>query len=812
MFAGAVMADDVPAGGALSSGYGYDAEGRLTTVNLPKGTGQVDARQNGHTYDTLGRRLSSTLAAPAAGASAPVVGYGHDGLDQLRSVTDPRKVPTTYETNGLGNTTSQASRDSGTTGATYYPDGLLWTRTDQRSKKSTFEYDDLGRVSKISVTGSKASVFEYDGVYVGGPTPPDTNSAGRLSKITDESGSTTYTHNGLGRVVSKTQVVSHGGGDHTFVLGQTWGDTGNAVGKLKALTLHSKAQLNYTYDKGGRVQGITLNPVLANGTGTDLGKTIPLLSNVGYTGLNQVSAWKWGSAMAYSRGFDTNGTGRLVSYPLGDPSGQGKAAGMVRTLGYDDAGRIRSYTHTRADGQTKPTFDQSFDVDGLDRVTQQNLQGSSYGYEYDASDNRTSQTVGGRRLANDIAANSNRLMKERAPGDVTISFEYDLAGNLKSDGTTTYTHGGRGRLSAVSSGGSTVNYLYNAFEQRVVKFDAPTAGVAGKVPGGARYYMYDEQGHPIGEYDANGNPVYEVVYLNDTPVAVITQTRTGSGNTLNVKTNVSYIYADHIDTPRVVVRSSDHAIQWRWDQAEAYGNTPPNDNPNSLGAFVFNLRFPGQLFDAESNLVYNHHRYYDASTGRYVQSDPIGVAGGINTYAYVGASPVSALDPSGLARIVGYPSFGPKFGGPPSKEYQDWYKRFSLPLDNMLDAVQRRIAGLCQNDRDRLQKEFDEWVVSADPFIDDPIKRIKQGWGITKGNSTTFSRRFFLIDPGERPTQLYVGWHEFRHTMPGNASIVDPPGGLGDVLSGHAERVPSEMDADAFADWFDTPKTCGCPK
>jgi RHS repeat-associated protein len=115
-----------------------------------------------------------------------------------------------------------------------------------------------------------------------------------------------------------------------------------------------------------------------------------------------------------------------------------------------------------------------------------------------------------------------------------------------------------------------------------------------------------------------------------------------------------YIYADHINTPRVITRASDNAMVWRWDHADPFGTTAPD--ASLAGAFAYNLRFPGQLFDAESGLHQNYFRDYDPKTGRYLTSDPIGLAGGINTYGYVEGNPLSYQDPYGLFSAKDLPS------------------------------------------------------------------------------------------------------------------------------------------------------------
>lgn len=135
---------------------------------------------------------------------------------------------------------------------------------------------------------------------------------------------------------------------------------------------------------------------------------------------------------------------------------------------------------------------------------------------------------------------------------------------------------------------------------------------------------------------------------------MLTQTVTGAAPNQVYATVVQNVYADQIDTPRVVTRASDHAMRWRWDGADPFGTLQPDGNPASLGTYVQNLRFPGQYYDQESNLHYNYHRDYDPRIGRYVQSDPIGLNGGVNTYAYVGGNPLSAIDPSGLDATITY--------------------------------------------------------------------------------------------------------------------------------------------------------------
>ncbi|MFL6679351.1 MAG: RHS repeat-associated core domain-containing protein, partial [Burkholderiaceae bacterium] len=509
---------------------------------------------------------------------------------------------------------------TGGTNNTYYDSGLLKTSQDARGHVTTYTYDALDRPKTITPDSGTATTFFYDGGAYG---------KGRLTSMSDESGTSGFGYDAFGAMTSRTQTTGPAGAQKTFASSYLQGSTGSATGKLQTLIYPSHASVGYGYDAAGRINSISV--LSADGV-----TVTKVLSGVQYNALGQPVSWIWSVGnVQYQRSYDAYG--RLVSYPLGNPGGSGISAGVTRTIAYDAAGRIVGYSHT-----TPVNWDQVFGYDGLDRLTGASLQsGNVYSYAYDATGNRTQTSINGTAYADTVSATSNRYSSvSNATG--TASQGYDAAGNLTSDAAGTYTYSARGRMSMQTNAGGTFTYLYNGLGQRVYK-----SGPSSVITTGVAFYAYDPQGRLLGEYDANGKAVYETVYLGDTPVAVLTQPA------LN-QTTVSYAYSDHLNTARVLVRPADQAIVWSWGSSEPFGQSLANSNPSNLGSFVYNPRFPGQVADAESGWFYNWHRDYDPSQGRYKQSDPIGLdAGSMSTYAYVDGDPIRYFDSNGEVRQGG---------------------------------------------------------------------------------------------------------------------------------------------------------------
>ncbi len=604
--------------------YGYDAMGRPTTVVDPNGLTTYIY------YDSLGRPIQ-TQQPPNTGSTTPTVtGFIYNGNDSLTQVSDPRNLATSYSPNGLGDVTAQTSPDTGASQYTYDLNGNVKTKTDAGGKLTQYTYDNINRLTRAQYVTGTDSVFEYDG-----GTTPVQGAIGQLTKITDASGQAVYAYDGMSLRTSKTQTTN----GKTFTVSYSWGQSGSALDKLTAITYPSGTRVNYSYDTYGDVNAITVNPPNANGVGTNTGSTLPMLSSITRNAESKLTGWAWASGKTQAISYD--GNGQIVAYNLGDPTGAGAAAGIRRALTRDSAGRITGYTHT-SNGTPAPALDQGFGYDNLNRLTNATQSGTAIQYSYDATGNRTAKAVGGNNYPNTISATSNKLdQMQDVTGTATI--QHDAAGNITSDGLNTYTYSDRGRLATMTNAGGTVTYSYNALELRVGK-TGPTA----LVPTGATYYVYDESGKLLGEYDANGTPLYETIYLG-MPVGVIKQTGTAAGG--NIAINLYNVSTDQIGAPRIITRQSDEAVVWRWDSAEAFGATAPDQNPSSLGIFSFSQRLPGQVFDAESGLMQNHHREYDPRTGRYRQFDPTGLADGPNGFLYVGGNPLSRADPRGLWAI-----------------------------------------------------------------------------------------------------------------------------------------------------------------
>ncbi|MDQ1924315.1 RHS repeat-associated core domain-containing protein, partial [Massilia pseudoviolaceinigra] len=545
-------------------------------------------------------------AGDATGKPA-LIEYAYTPQDQLASVIDPRRLPTRYVVNGLGQQTGLSSPDTSSTHTQFDGAGKVIATLDGAGRKTAYRYDAAGRV-----TGIGTSSFEYGAA--------GSSAAGRITAMADEAGKTMYVYDGMGRLTRKEQTS--GPTSRRFVTVYAYGSTGGAVGHVTSMTYPSGNRIDITYDANGKPFSLGLTRPGATRT--------TILSQITYQPFGALRSWLWGNHSAgnpnqYERQFDLEN--RIVSYPLGHL----KAGGAMRTLSYDAAGRIVASTH--AGNATSARLDQRYSYDGRDRLIGFTSATASQRFEYDVNGNRTKVVSGASSYSNTIDPRSNRLTATSGPVPAKRN-TYDATGNLISDGTMRYVYGNNGRLSTTTGiNGASTQYRYNGVGQRIMKSDAA---------GTSTYFVYNEAGQMVGEYDSTGTPIQETIYFEGIPVAVIKPRTAGAGE------SAYYIYADHLMTPRVIARASDNKMVWRWDGANPFGEDPPDENPSRLGNFTYNLRFPGQYYDRETNLHYNYYRDYDPQTGRYLQSDPIGLVGGINTYGYALGNPVLYFDPSGL--------------------------------------------------------------------------------------------------------------------------------------------------------------------
>jgi RHS repeat-associated protein len=516
--------------------------------------------------------------------------YAYDAGGNVSQLWDSRRNATAYTHDGFGDVVRQVSPDTGTTTSRYDAAGNLVERTDARGATATHIYDTLNRAARVvhSRSESPDEVFVY--AYDAG-----VNAKGRLSQVSDPAATTNWTYDSHGRVTSKSQRI--GGVSQTVSYGY------NPVGQLTSLTTPSGQAISYSYSNN-RASGMVVNG-------------IALITGAAAEPFGPLAAWIWGNGSRTFRDYDNDG--RLVTWEFrnGMPV-------LRNDLSYDTAGRIVAIADPIHAAAT-----QSFQYDDRDRLTLAQTGNPvlhTRQFTYDPVGNRQTAISDGVTVSLSYSATSNRLQ----------SMSGTPASYFRGAAAVALSYSNANRLASIESAETPLaTYAVNALGQRVRK----------TVDGVTTLFVYDESGKLLGEYDAAGNLIQETVWLEDLPVATLRPT---GAQGIPTPIDVYYVHADHLGTPRAVSRPADNAIAWQWKSLDPFGSDLPDERPTASGVFRYNLRFPGQYYDAETGLHYNYFRDYDPTIGRYVESDPIGLGGGLNTYAYVLNAPLSYGDLLGL--------------------------------------------------------------------------------------------------------------------------------------------------------------------
>jgi RHS repeat-associated protein len=465
---------------------------------------------------------------------------------------------------------------------------------------TTKTYDAAGNVLTSTDGNGNTTTYSYDAlnrvtkaVLANGNVltyayDQGTNGIGHLTSMSAPSGTTTWGYNRYGEVNLKQQQTG------SVTLTTRWTYTAS-TGQLASIVYPSGATILYGYDAAGRVNGIGYQP--------PGGAAVALIGQITYQPFGPVASWIEGNGAGYSRTFDQDGRVTTINLP-----GGGSIA-----LTYDADSRITGFNETGLSNK-------AFSYDGLDRLTYYTGGGGAFqSYAYDSNGNRTSFSDNLQGISLNYAYDpaSNRLLS--VSGSSNETYSYDAAGNVLTHSTPlanySFTYSARNRMAQSSVGAIVNTYGYDGLGQRTSK----------TTPAGATtYFVYDQSGHLTGRYASNGVAMDETVWLGDLPIAVLQP----SGQ--------FYIAPDHLGAPHQITNASQQVV-WFWDH-DPFGNGAP------IGPLDYRLRFPGQFADAATGLNYNYFRDYDPKMGRYVQSDPIGVAGGMNTYAYVGGNPLGGYD------------------------------------------------------------------------------------------------------------------------------------------------------------------------
>ena len=606
--------------------YTYDKAGNRIQVE--------DALNNKTTmaYDALNRLVQSS-------DSTGEMLTTYTAYDQIASFTDQRGLTTEYIYNGFGEKIAQVSPDTGTTHYTYDKASNLLAKKDARDEVVTYQYDAINRLTSVVYPNSQEENIRY--VYDSYQEHTDIseeygaaandhqyqNTIGRVAELHDSTGITRYRYNAHGQVTEKAYTTDGIAYSQKYHYGQ--------VGQLIAMTYPNGDVVDYNHNDHGQLTGIRYQD---KNIAQDFRRK-PFGPPSGFTYGNQSEL-----NLTYDQYYRI--TDIRVAGNLADNSA---ANDVLYDVGieYDSASNI-----TAINDAVNMHASQRFIYDNSNRLV--NARGA-YGeirYAYDNVGNRLSrEKEHGQTFIKEAytyAQDSNRLLSVARSGyrndksdHQTRELSYDASGNIvvdqRADQTKHLTYNARNRLEGVTlNNGNTAIYRYNGQGQRVSK----------TVNGQVTHFHYDINKQLLAEtslQEGHANTVKHYLY--------------GMGQRLAIaeEGHIRYLINDHLGTPQRLMDENQNIV---WQE----NATPFGEMALAANDSVQPLNFPGQYRDSETGYSYNYFRDYDPSLGRYIQSDPIGLNGGVNTFGYVSGNPLVKYDPFGLEEFY--------FGGMGDNKHQ----------------------------------------------------------------------------------------------------------------------------------------------